>query len=231
MKKIITFARKKPVLFAAIATVIAMLIWAVELDGDAIGGPDMVATHILTSAIALFLMSILSILPTAGFRKKGLLHGLLLGIPFYVLGIASALFSNWGIDLAAIREISLPSVLLFTLYMFMVGLGEEVLFRGLLLNNFLVAWGDTKEGMVKAVWVSAAIFGAVHLLNVAAGCRMGITSGQKAESLMASHCRKFDRPQFAQAIHDALCVNASGGQMGIQSTLFGLKGVFYGWMQ
>ena len=159
-------AKKRPVLFAVLCTVLAMLIWAVELDGDPIGGVDMIVSHSLTSIIALFLMSLLMILPTAGFRKKGFLQGLALGIPFYILGIASAIFSNPEMDLSLVRDIRLPSLLSFTLSMFMVGIGEEVLFRGLLLNNFLDVWKDTKNGTLRAVWVSAAIFGAVHLLNM-----------------------------------------------------------------
>lgn len=166
MEKVKRLAKSRPVLFAAVCTVAAMLIWAVELDGNSIGGIDMVVSHVLTSALALWLMHALSILSSAGFGTRGFGRGLLLGIPFYVLGIASALFSNPGMEFAGFATAGIVPTLRFTLAMFMVGFGEEVLFRGLVLGQFLSLWGETQKGIVRSVWVSAAIFGAVHLMNM-----------------------------------------------------------------
>lgn len=167
MKRLNAFAKNRPALFAALCTLAAMILWMIEFDDDPIGGFDMVLSHGLTTALTLLLMASLSLLSKAGFGRKGLGRGLLLGIPFYLLGIASALFSNPGIDFSALFHAGASSWLLFLLSMGMVGLAEETLFRGLILNNFLRNWGGTRKGVFRAVWVSAAIFGAIHLLNMA----------------------------------------------------------------
>lgn len=48
----------------------------------------------------------------------------------------------------------------------MVGAAEEIVFRGLLLNNMIKKWGGNKKGVVKAIILSALVFGGVHMLNI-----------------------------------------------------------------
>ena len=47
------------------------------------------------------------------------------------------------------------------------GFIEETLFRGLALIAMLVAWGETKQGQVKAILLSSTFFGLMHLINLA----------------------------------------------------------------
>ena len=58
---------------------------------------------------------------------------------------------------------------MFTLDSFGVGLFEEIIFRGLLLTVLLQYLPKTKEGNFGAIVLSAAIFGAIHLFNLAYG--------------------------------------------------------------
>jgi len=51
----------------------------------------------------------------------------------------------------------------------MVGIVEEILFRGFVLYSLVRVWGKTKRGMTAAVLVSAFLFGIMHLLQAAAG--------------------------------------------------------------
>jgi membrane protease YdiL (CAAX protease family) len=50
-----------------------------------------------------------------------------------------------------------------------VALAEETMFRGIVLYALVRVWGQTKRGLVTAVVVQAALFGALHALQVLAG--------------------------------------------------------------
>lgn len=166
MNRLEKFSKNKIIIFSALITLAALLVWQIEWDGDPYMGWDMILSHIIVCVIAVWLMSKLSLLQNAGFKKKGLLKGLLLGIPFLVLGIISAVYSNLGIDLSKLGSPDIYKILIFTLSMFMVGAAEEVVFRGLLFNNMVKKWGTYRQGIIKAIAISALIFGAIHLLNV-----------------------------------------------------------------
>ena len=49
---------------------------------------------------------------------------------------------------------------------FFVGVAEEFLCRGWLLNEFLERFGDTKKGVWYSIFVSGIIFGLIHLGNI-----------------------------------------------------------------
>jgi membrane protease YdiL (CAAX protease family) len=49
----------------------------------------------------------------------------------------------------------------------LAGVVEELLFRGLVLCVLIAGWGRTRPGVVAAVLVSAVLFGASHLVNLA----------------------------------------------------------------
>jgi len=147
-------------------TLVVLLTWQLEWDSDPYMGFDMILSHIITCIIAIWVMRKLSTLQIAGFKKQGFAKGVLLGIPFLILGILSAIFSNLGVDFNELGSPDMKDVLLFTASMFMVGAAEEIVFRGLLLNNMVKKWGTSKDGVIKAIAISALIFGAIHLLNV-----------------------------------------------------------------
>jgi membrane protease YdiL (CAAX protease family) len=66
-------------------------------------------------------------------------------------------------------SLSLPSSPLQTAYLiatFPGSLLEEVLCRALVLIAMMLAWGDTKRGIVKSVVLSSVFFGMAHLVNV-----------------------------------------------------------------
>jgi len=43
---------------------------------------------------------------------------------------------------------------------------EEIMFRGLILVSMIMAWGNTKQGQIKAIILSSLFFGLIHLLNI-----------------------------------------------------------------
>lgn len=59
---------------------------------------------------------------------------------------------------------------------------EEVLFRGMILYVLVCAWGETRKGLLKAVGVSALLFGLIHGANAIAGDRSEVL-GQIAIAL------------------------------------------------
>ena len=52
-------------------------------------------------------------------------------------------------------------------YYLPASLFEEILFRGLILLAMLLAWGETRRGVAKAVLFSSLFFGLIHLFNLA----------------------------------------------------------------
>jgi membrane protease YdiL (CAAX protease family) len=59
-----------------------------------------------------------------------------------------------------------PLAIANLVYYFPASLMEEIMFRGLVLLAMVFAWGDTKKGLVKAVFLSSFLFGLMHLLNI-----------------------------------------------------------------
>lgn len=95
---------------------------------------------------------------------KGLLIGLVsIGFSFYALGV--------NIGSAVANKMSFTpgiNALWFTLAMIAApGIGEELLFRGCIMNFVRDAAGrNTKKGLFTSMIVSSVLFGAIHLLNV-----------------------------------------------------------------
>jgi membrane protease YdiL (CAAX protease family) len=166
MERVKRFSQKHVILFSTILTFIALAIWSIDIDGNPLGGIDMLLTHIVTLLLTVLIMWKLSLIQNAGFTKNGFIKGIIMGLPFLALGIISVLFSNSGTDWSVIKRPSVYILFMFTANMFMVGAAEEMLFRGLILNNMLLKWGSNKRGIMKSVWLSAIIFGAMHIINI-----------------------------------------------------------------
>lgn len=166
MNKVEKFSKNHTIIFSIIVILVAMLVWNIEWDNDPYMGFDLILSHSITCLLAVWLMWAVKVLKSAGFGCKGLGKGLLLGMPLFVLGIGSTLLSNLKTDWTQLGSPNIRRTLLFTFSMFMVGAAEELLFRGLILNNMLKKWGR-REGVWKSVIVSSAVFGAIHLLNMA----------------------------------------------------------------
>jgi membrane protease YdiL (CAAX protease family) len=86
-------------------------------------------------------------------------RGLFLGL-FLVLGLFPLLLLTFS---STIHRTASTTILLITLLSLFVGIAEEGLFRGLILNILL------PKGIWRAVLLSSLLFGSVHLLNVFVG--------------------------------------------------------------
>lgn len=60
-------------------------------------------------------------------------------------------------------------IVLFVLTMLLIGIAEEGVFRGVLLNLFLNRFSKTKTGIISAVLLNGVLFGSMHMFNYFSG--------------------------------------------------------------
>lgn len=96
--------------------------------------------------------------------SKGLFYGL-----FFIIGSIFFTLIYGANVLAKINEISILTILNLIIGCFFIGVAEEFLCRGWLLNEFLERYGDTKKGIWYSIIISGVIFGLMHLGNIAIG--------------------------------------------------------------
>ena len=103
-------------------------------------------------------------------KKEKIYKGLFYGL-FYLIGacIFGLIFSFSG-------KFSNPAAILnIALGCFLVGIAEEFLCRGWLLNEFLERFGDTKKGIIFSIFISGLIFGLMHFGNMVNGQDLATT--------------------------------------------------------
>lgn len=102
------------------------------------------------------------------FHKEGIGTAFLLGWLFIAVGVFNLMSSYLSSNKSTLSFPSMQKTIFFTMVMFLIGIFEEVLCRGVILNNMLNRWGDTKTGIIKSVILSSLIFGLGHLVNLVA---------------------------------------------------------------
>lgn len=90
--------------------------------------------------------------------SKGLFYGL-----YYII-IAS--FSTFVAFMVVSFKFNVYSLLNVFVGCFLIGVAEEFLCRGWLLNEFLERYGDSKKGVWYSIIISGIIFGLFHLGNI-----------------------------------------------------------------
>jgi len=129
--------------------------------------PDSAAEGMLPRLIMIVILGVLlpwlGLFKTAGLQKKGFWNSLLLGLPLIIVSLLVLLGSlrNRG------NFLGLPTVLIYSLNMLIVGIHEELLVRGFVLNAMLKRWQSSRSGVIGSVVFSSGIFGLLHLTNLA----------------------------------------------------------------
>lgn len=90
--------------------------------------------------------------------RKGLFYGLFFIITLILITIANSKGFSY-----------IPSVINLLIFSFLVGLSEELLCRGFLLNELLEKFGQTKKGIWFSIVFSGFLFGIIHITNVLGG--------------------------------------------------------------
>ena len=130
---------------------------------------DRFITQLILLTLALIAAKITSKLYTLKFKTEGFGEG-------YKAGMVEVVYMLYILISAILKPVfypelaptaSLPKIILFIIDMLMLGIGEETLFRGILLNGFSDYYGETSTALIrKGVIISGIAFGAVHLLNI-----------------------------------------------------------------
>lgn len=125
---------------------------------------------ILTSGVSIILVIMVMFLTgmysQAGFILKGIGKGILFGWYSLVIGpmLLTAMFLSADKNILVFPGV--PRIISFTVSMLTIGVFEEILFRGIVLNILISRWKNNKNGIMKAIILSAFLFGAAHLANL-----------------------------------------------------------------
>ena len=116
-------------------------------------------------AVALLLLARTGRLDLLHRRGCGFLNGLLVGMyPLFFIGYTTVGTLAFGRPDTPL--LPLPRILTFLLNMILVGVAEELVFRGIIAQTLLERYGTARAGAWKACLVSGALFGAAHLSNL-----------------------------------------------------------------
>ena len=98
-------------------------------------------------------------------RGSGFFNGLLVGMyPLFFIGYT--FFGTLAFGRPDTPLLPLPRILTFLLNMILVGVAEELVFRGIIAQTLLERYGTARAGVWKACLVSGVLFGAAHLSNL-----------------------------------------------------------------
>lgn len=100
-------------------------------------------------------------------HRVGLLHGCIVGGYFLVGGGLSILSQLSGLQGIGVQPIE--DILIFVLTMLFIGLTEEFLCRGVIVNLLMEHYGRSAVGVKYSVLISGILFGLFHLSNAIGG--------------------------------------------------------------
>ena len=108
-------------------------------------------------------------------RGTGFLDGMLVGMfPFVQLCLTLSL----NVGIVGPPEGAVPKavwrVVVFLVTMFLIGLAEEALFRGVIARTLLEHCGSSRAGIWKAAVISGLMFGAGHAINILESSPTGV---------------------------------------------------------
>ena len=121
-------------------------------------------------AVALLLLARTGRLDLLHRRGCGFLNGMLVGMyPLFFIG-----YTTVGTLAFDRPDTPLPRILTFMLNMILVGVAEELVFRGIIAQTLLERYGTARAGVWKACLVSGVLFGAAHLSNLLGSAPFGV---------------------------------------------------------
>lgn len=106
-------------------------------------------------------------------RGSGFFNGLLVGMyPLFFIGYTTV--GTLAFDRPDTPLLPMPRILTFMLNMILVGVAEELVFRGIIAQTLLERYGTARAGVWKACLVSGVLFGAAHLSNLIGSAPFGV---------------------------------------------------------
>ncbi|MBR1751293.1 MAG: CPBP family intramembrane metalloprotease [Ruminococcus sp.] len=167
---IIAFEKNKTLIpiTAVVLTIIAMIFMGLieaVIPTEAI--PSAIASTVLRILIsALFIVIIKKLFGMKiGIGKSGLVKGVFLyGLFICIAAVSNFIGSYMTPEKSFIQ--ALPWLLLYFIFYMTVGIVEEIIYRGLIFNSFRKYFGESKKGIYCSVFLSATVFGIVHITNL-----------------------------------------------------------------
>ncbi len=207
-------AGRAPVLFSLAVCAVFLVIVVVAGVASYPADSDMAAALISATAMLLGVLVLLALLnrlgwlESAGVSRVGDRRAWLLLLPFLLYVPAIHVLAVFATAEVAPPSGGLTGALVVE-NLVDGGLLQEVTFRALVLHALVRAWGSTRGGIARAVAVSAVLFSAVHLLNLAAGNTLSTTLLQLVDTLLAGFYLAVV-VLFAKSIWPAVVLHASG---------------------
>jgi len=168
------FARNHPVIFGFILTVAWVVLLLVFMGiassafhkpyGDAKTGT---IGRLAVTACVLLLAWRLNWLEASGITRLGnwqvwLLAGI--GLVYFASASLYSFYGKVAFDFSSLLRLSDSRTIITT--QFVVGVSEEILFRGLVLYALTRVWGNTAQGIIGGVILTSLLFAALHLTQV-----------------------------------------------------------------
>jgi len=180
MNKISNFfveLKQKHVLIFSVILIIGikLLNMAIKLILSALGikfghtNFDYMLSEILLLATILFTAALCRQTQILHCRAKGLFKGLWSGMIFFVLAVIGFLRFTVIITAQGDTYKSTPEIIAFLLFVLLVGLAEEILFRGIIADSILACFGKNIRGIWLSVFLGGTFFGLSHITNILSG--------------------------------------------------------------
>jgi membrane protease YdiL (CAAX protease family) len=188
MKSLKQFAARHPYLFMlVIYPVIPFLLFLLQLaianlfgNHAAEMGSFQNSTKVLAVLLYVLILWRFGWLRPAGFRSFGTWQAWLIMTAASIFEIALIIrVINGHFEWVNLLTLADPPAYL------LVGLFEEIAFRGLILYTCVYFWGDTRRGLLKSILISSAIFGAAHMATLMTGNTLSGAILQSASSMIS----------------------------------------------
>ena len=172
------------VLFTFIAFAIYKLIGKFAISHIENGVINVFVTELTLLICAICCAFVTKKMSTLKWQKKGFGTGIHVGL--FVLCIQILILFVWIYQyIMGVQTVTISGgeIILFFVAMVMVGVSEELMFRGVLLSSCLEYFGESSVlSLKKAIIISGSIFGAFHIFNVLIGASL---SGSIVQALNA----------------------------------------------
>ncbi|MBE5749869.1 MAG: CPBP family intramembrane metalloprotease [Clostridiales bacterium] len=127
--------------------------------------------NLLDKIVPLFFVMPLLVLFLSTTQKKifNKIKNLWYLVPCLLVAINNLPFIPWIKGLNKFANVGFQEVLLFIFYCVLIGVFEEIVFRGIIFPSLLSRFEKSKKGLIKSMIISSVIFGVAHIVNAFSG--------------------------------------------------------------
>lgn len=163
-------------IFAEIIWLICLNLFRIGLNTLVPGGNQFVIKVIqecLVISVTLLLLKVVGKTDVLSQKGCGIGKGLIIGVFPLAINVFSGVVQLIGFSGKRILQPYL-FVIFFILSVFLIGIAEELMFRGFIATLMIEKFGTGKRGIWRAAIVSAILFGCAHLSNLFSSAPVGV---------------------------------------------------------